>query len=161
MAVDLSTLTKVIGLVGVFSCVGNAAVAQNAEQTLSLGAGQQFTITDEDYFALQQRLQAWRNAWMNQDWQAYADNYTADYAPKGMNHHQWVGWRKLRISKPDWIRVDVKRMKIIPGNSQQVSVRFWQSYQSPGYVDRSLKELSFVQQDGVWLIDYEHSLVTK
>jgi len=117
-------------------------------------------LSAADEVTIQQTVEQWRLAWQSQDWERYVGSYVSFYLPMddNLSHEQWVSWRRARIERPDWIRIQIADLQLHPLDHYQVRVTFQQSYEAPGYRDSALKELYLVRLGNDWRINAERSL---
>ncbi|MBD3670246.1 MAG: tetratricopeptide repeat protein [Gammaproteobacteria bacterium] len=103
-------------------------------------------------------INAWAEAWMGQDVQGYVDAYVDGYAPPGKSHRQWVDDRKVRLTRPAYIRIDLSEFEFFIIDSTHIAVQFKQKYSRKNYSDREHKEVLLVLEDGRWKIEKEKRL---
>lgn len=104
-------------------------------------------------------MEGWAQAWSAKDVDAYLAYYGQDFVPPGgRTRDAWEGQRRERLTAPEWIRVDVKDVRVTPRSPDRVTVRLVQHYASPGYQDKTLKRFTLVSRDGRWTIKSEKSL---
>ncbi len=100
----------------------------------------------------------WKQAWSNKDIDAYLGYYSERYLPKsGMNIEQWRRYRRIRLSKPKTIDIQISMLKIDQNNETKALVSFVQEYKSDIYRDKTRKTLSLVQENKAWKIVREDS----
>ncbi len=117
-------------------------------------------MTVQDQRQVRQTIEGWRQAWEQQDWGAYESCYVSYYLPldDDLSHEQWVSWRRARLERPDWIRVNISEIRLMPLDHYQVRVTFRQAYAAPDYRDTAFKELYLVRLAEGWRINAERSL---
>lgn len=104
-------------------------------------------------------LQAWSVAWSAQAVDMYLSFYHNNYKPSnGVSRNGWEQSRRLKLKKPDWIKVDLSNFNIEKNNGRQAIVEFKQSYQSNSYRDVSLKRMVLLYTDNGWKIFQEKSI---
>lgn len=104
-------------------------------------------------------LKRWAESWAAQDVAGYLSFYLQDYTPSsGRSHQQWIERRKSRITRPDWIKVELSDFSIEQLTADQVEVEVNQAYSSDRYADRTRKRFALVQTDDSWRIVREQSL---
>ncbi|MGB1109145.1 MAG: tetratricopeptide repeat protein [Gammaproteobacteria bacterium] len=101
------------------------------------------------------RLLGWARAWARQDVDAYIGFYAPDYSPPGRSRASWVALRKKRLTKPEWITVELNefRAKTLGGN--QVEIEFRQVYTNDRFVSKARKKVIMVNHGNGWLITSE------
>ena len=101
---------------------------------------------------IEQTLKAWVAAWSNRD----ADTYLAFYdpgfkTPDGRPFEEWATERKARVTRPEFIKVEIGKLRIEP-KADTAKVRFQQSYESNILKDVSWKTLVLNRMDQAWKI---------
>lgn len=117
-------------------------------------------MTAQDQRQVRQTIEGWRQAWEQQNWEAYESRYVSYYLPldDDLSHEQWVSWRRARLERPEWINVSISEVRLIPLDHYQVRVTFRQTYAAPDYSDATFKELYLVRLAEGWRINAERSL---
>lgn len=106
-------------------------------------------------------IQAWAAAWSAQDVPRYLAHYAAQGSPDAdLDRQQWEAQRRVRLTRPADIKVDVDNFQVRSAGAQRVDVTFVQRYRSESYSDRVRKLLSLELQDGNWKIISERTLAT-
>lgn len=101
----------------------------------------------------QQALKAWAEAWSARDAEAYLAMYAADFKlPDGQDRAAWEAERRERVSRPEFIKVDISQFSFRTLASDKVRVRFTQRYESNIVQDRMRKTIIFGWRDGAWKI---------
>jgi len=79
---------------------------------------------------IEQTLHAWLQAWSSKDAEAYLAFYGNDFkVPDGRPRDEWAAERKERVTRPEFIKVSIDKVKIdLKGNS--ATIRFKQRYES-------------------------------
>ena len=100
-------------------------------------------------------VQAWAAAWSARDPAAYLAFYDADFVtPSGTDRATWEAQRSERLTKPDFIKVDLDYIKTsIQENT--ATVRFLQRYASNTFKSSDRKTLTLVNRNGTWKIQEE------
>lgn len=108
---------------------------------------------------VESHLQAWASAWRSQDHLGYVNAYTSNYRPNAkLSHNQWVQQRKVRLNKPEFIKVELSNISIELLRENLAEVRFDQKYQSNTYIDSVKKRVMMVKTNNQWKISLERSL---
>jgi len=103
-------------------------------------------------------VNSWANAWSAKDVDNYIKSYSAKFVPPNkLSHSKWQEQRRLRLSKPRFIKVILNNVRIEILSQDLALVRFVQIYQSDNYKDQVNKQLLLNNVDGVWLISKEES----
>ncbi len=104
-------------------------------------------------------IKSWAASWSNQDLQNYFSHYSDDYQPElGRSRTEWQEMRIARLSKPQWIKLELEDIRLRQLDKDRVEVKLKQSYRSDRYADRILKSLNLVKENGQWRILLERSL---
>lgn len=104
-------------------------------------------------------VQAWAQAWSNQDIDAYLSAYVTNYRPQsGLTHELWRAQRQERLQSPEYIRVSIDDFKLLWHAGSEAMVSFLQGYRSNRLDDRVMKILVLRTQDGQWKIQNEQTL---
>ncbi|MBU1666715.1 MAG: tetratricopeptide repeat protein [Gammaproteobacteria bacterium] len=101
---------------------------------------------------IERTIHAWAEVWSQRDAEAYLAFYSKDFkVPGGGDRAEWETDRKTRVTRPEFIKVELDRIKIkLQGDSAKVS--FTQSYTSNTYKDKGKKTLVLEKQDDAWKI---------
>lgn len=96
---------------------------------------------------------SWASAWSSQDVDAYLSFYASDFRPnQGLSRSAWVAQRRDRVSRPQFIRVEIADLFVDVSDASSARAVFKQDYASPGYQDSVIKTLSLTREDGQWKI---------
>ena len=79
------------------------------------------------------------------------------YARGELSRSNWQEQRRIRLSKPRYIKVILDNVRIEILSQDLALVRFVQTYQSDSYKDQVNKQLLLNKVDGAWLISKEES----
>jgi tetratricopeptide (TPR) repeat protein len=100
----------------------------------------------------------WAKAWSAKDVDRYVKSYSAKFVPPNkLSRSRWQAQRRVRLSKPRYIKVLLDNVRIEILSQDLALVRFVQTYQSDNYKDQVNKQLLLNKVDGVWLISKEES----
>lgn len=100
----------------------------------------------------------WANAWSAKDVDNYVKSYSTKFVPPNkLSRSKWQEQRRVRLSKPKYIKVLLDNVRIEMLNQDLALVRFVQTYQSDNYKDQVNKQLLLNKVDGAWLISKEES----
>ncbi len=103
-------------------------------------------------------VNSWANAWSAKDVDNYVKSYSAKFVPPNkLSRSKWQEQRRIRLSKPRYIKVILDNVRIEILSQDLAMVRFVQTYQSDSYKDQVNKQLLLNKVDGAWLISKEES----
>jgi hypothetical protein len=101
----------------------------------------------------------WASSWSQQDLQTYFAHYSESYRPElGRSQDEWRRLRKSRLTRPQWIRVQVDDLEVRQLEDNFIQVRLRQTYRSNVYQDQIHKSLNLIRENGQWRIFKERSL---
>lgn len=119
----------------------------------------QATVSDRLNQEVLATVQRWAESWTSQDLSDYFSFYSANYRPElGRSQQEWREMRRSRISRPEWIRLDIDDIRVRKIGENRVQVKMRQSYRSDFYQDEILKSINLIKEDGRWRILMERSL---
>ncbi|MFA5081138.1 MAG: tetratricopeptide repeat protein [Hydrogenophilaceae bacterium] len=105
--------------------------------------------------ALTKTVEDWAAAWSRRDVPAYLSYYAANFATPGkMSRAAWEDQRHQRLTKPEYIKVEVSDLTV-KGNATQATVSFKQQYESNSLKSTARKTLTLENQAGSWKITSE------
>lgn len=101
---------------------------------------------------VERTLRAWAAAWSARDADAYLSFYSPEFKTPGKQEFAaWSEERKLRVTRPEFIKVSIDRLKIsLKGNTAQAS--FTQQYESNIIKDSGKKTMRLVREGDNWKI---------
>lgn len=103
-------------------------------------------------------VENWAAAWQAQDIEGYLASYAGFFRPEnGITHDEWAAQRRVRVAKPEYIRIGLRDMRIRLKGWNKAVANFQQEYQSNTYQDAVNKVLYLELIDGKWLIVREVS----
>ena len=103
-------------------------------------------------------VNAWAQAWSNNDIPGYLGSYAADFrAPGGASRAGWEAERKSRIAKPRQIQVAIESPKVEFDDNGRAIVTFRQQYRSDALKSTNSKTLVMTKSGDKWLIQQERS----
>jgi hypothetical protein len=124
------------------STSNNTAKAVNTKSLKSL-----------DPTAINNMVFQWKQAWASKDADAYLRYYSEKFAPNsGMSIEQWRRYRRIRLSKPKSIDIQIRDLQISQESAARADVTFTQTYQSNLFQDKIKKTLSLVKENNEWKI---------
>jgi tetratricopeptide (TPR) repeat protein len=101
----------------------------------------------------QQALQAWVKAWTAKDAAGYLAFYAEDFKlPEGSERPAWEEERRGRLSRPEFIKVELSDISTRVLSRDKVRIRFTQRYESNIVQDKMRKTVIFGWRDGAWKI---------
>ena len=111
-------------------------------------------MTDKAIVEIEQVIQAWAYAWSNQDVNKYLNHYAENFTPgkNGLSKSQWEEQRKARLTKPSEIQLSLVDIEFTNFQDEIMRVTFEQHYKSDTYMDKIIKSMKFVNQNGSWKI---------
>lgn len=113
--------------------------------------------TEQRMAALADTLETWRGDWASKNNEAYLCHYADHF--RAANHDK-TSWSSFRTSVNDgkiFIRVEISEVTfdVVPENSQIVTARFYQRYESNDYSWSGWKEQIWQEIDDAWKITFE------
>lgn len=104
-------------------------------------------------------LESWQGAWKAQDVDAYLATYSNFFNPEGdISLEAWKKKRKRSLSRPIFIRIDIKDSVFEMISSKQMVITFKQSYESDTYHDEVIKTLTMKKEEEGWKITKEREI---
>jgi len=101
---------------------------------------------------------SWAEAWKRKSVEAYLSHYSKNFiTPGGMSRAAWEKQRQQRLSRPQYIKIDIREMQQQKVDESRVQVAFIQEYQSDIYSDKVLKTLDLIRENSGWKIVKETS----
>lgn len=103
--------------------------------------------------AIEQTLRSWASAWSDRNADAYLAFYSSDFkVPGSRDRAAWEAERRDRVTRPEFIKVEIDRIKI-KLDGDQAKVSFQQRYAS-NIVKKSsgYKTLNLAKQGEAWKI---------
>jgi tetratricopeptide (TPR) repeat protein len=101
-------------------------------------------------------VNGWASTWAKKDVPGYLAHYAKDFrTPKGEARSEWENGRKIRISAPKKIEVEIESPKVSVSGENSASVTFRQIYRSDVVKATGTKTLVMVKSNGKWLIREE------
>jgi ketosteroid isomerase-like protein len=98
-------------------------------------------------------IRSWATAWAAQDVKAYLAHYGADFKPpKGKKRVAWEEERRDRLSRAEFIRVEISDIKVSHKGGPVAKAKFRQRYQSNILDNTTGKTLVLKKQGEAWKI---------
>ncbi len=106
---------------------------------------------EEKKLAVEEALQGWAEAWSQQDASGYLSFYGTNFAVPGGDRDAWEELRRDRVTKPEFIKVEISKMRVdLDGN--QAKAKFSERYESSTLKGTYKKYLVLELEDGAWKI---------
>ena len=118
------------------------------------------TVADQDAVKQEvlEAVKSWAANWSGKDVEGYLGCYAGDYRPPDIRSHgEWIAQRRVRLTKPSYIKVEVNNPRVDMVGPERARVNFDQNYQSDSYRDQVHKTLQLRRENGRWLIIEETS----
>jgi hypothetical protein len=97
-------------------------------------------------------VKSWSDAWAKQDVAGYIAAYAPTYKPKDMSRLEWEAYRKDRLTKPKFIRLELTDLKAFLVSNTRMRVTFNQSYASETLKTKDKKTLELELINDQWRI---------
>lgn len=97
-------------------------------------------------------LAQWAKAWAAKDLASYVAAYTPDFAPAGTSHAKWEKQRVELIGKLQWIKVELKDVKVDIKAHDKAVASFTQVYSSNRSHSKTKKTVELVKLESGWKI---------
>jgi Flp pilus assembly protein TadD len=115
--------------------------------------------TEASIAGLVDTVQSWARAWSTQDVDGYLGHYVARKSPDAsLSRQAWEQRRRVRLSKPGSISINVDDFQVRRQGPEHVVVTFVQDYRSERYADRVRKSLTFKRVGKNWKISVERTI---
>jgi outer membrane protein TolC len=113
--------------------------------------------TEQRMAALADTLDTWRGDWASKNNEAYLSHYADNFRTEDHDKTSWSSFRTTVNDGKISISVEISEVTfdVDPVNSQIVTARFYQRYESNDYSWSGWKELIWQEIDGAWKITYE------
>ncbi|MGA1861511.1 L,D-transpeptidase family protein [Deferribacter thermophilus] len=86
-------------------------------------------------------VQSWLDYWKSKNIEEYIKFYGENFYSKGMDKSAWKAYKEKIFNNTQDIDIKIKDMKIVPLNSNNITVSFIQSYSADNYSDVGYKVL--------------------
>ena len=114
---------------------------------------------ESEHAAITAAVEDWAAAWADKDVERYLSHYSHDFVPaSGSSFETWKAQRRDRLARPGFITVEISSLEVEAVDGSRATVRFDQSFASPGYRDRVKKALELIRQEQRWRIVREQAL---
>ena len=115
--------------------------------------------TETSFAGVVDTVQSWARAWSTQNVTGYLGHYVARKSPDAsLSRQVWEQRRRVRLSKPGNITIDVDDFQVRRQGPEHVVVTFVQGYRSETYADRVRKSLTFKRVGESWKISDERTI---
>ena len=129
-----------------------AAAAPPQEKTQPAGSTPTRSATAVENAVLA-AVKSWAKAWSQQDVKRYLEHYDAEFRPAGgRSRSDWESLRKVRVTRPQFIEVQVNRPDVRLESDGIAIVRFKQRYRSDTLDSTVTKELRLKRSARRWKI---------
>ncbi|MCK4501970.1 MAG: protein kinase [Desulfuromonadales bacterium] len=138
-----------------------------AEQSaMWMAAGDEFStnaasevLTADDRRIILSTISQWADSWSQQNFAAYLYHYSDSFIPAaGISRQEWLQTRKLRLQRPEWIKIAIDVISLSLVTKDRVEVKFQQKFRSNAYHDQILKSMELLNETAGWKILTERSL---
>ncbi len=115
-------------------------------------------LTDDVKDELIATIDAWGEAWSDQDVTEYLASYSQEFVvPGNLSRRGWEALRRSRLTRPKQISVDIVYQKFEMAPQSTAEVQFRQTYRSDLYRDVTTKHLRLRRESPTWKIIQETS----
>lgn len=98
-------------------------------------------------------VENWRAAWAGQDYDGYVQFYANDFVTEQYDSHKtWLAGRKYSVTQPDFIKVSLNDIEVLPFADNLIEVSFNQTYESNRFKDTVKKQLIWQNKKAGWKI---------
>lgn len=123
-------------------------------QPPTLSGEQPVMKPDDDFTAVNNTVQGWREAWEAKDFDRYGNYYTPTFPGSGSARSAWLVDKRKRFEKAGGIKVEILNLETMV-SADKATVRFTQRYSSGRHSDVGVKTLILVKYGDEWKIDSE------
>jgi tetratricopeptide (TPR) repeat protein len=101
-------------------------------------------------------IRSWASAWSSQDVDSYLGFYSDKFQPEGGESlSRWRSDRRLRLTAPEYIRVEILKVEPRSIDSRRTRATIVQRYESNTYQGTALKDLVLEREGNQWRIVQE------
>lgn len=101
---------------------------------------------------------AWAEAWSEQRVEDYLSFYGEAFVPPSeASREAWASLRRERLTRPEFIEVEISNVRTEILSPDRATVTFDQSYRSNTFQDRVVKTLELAREDDLWKIVVEEA----
>ncbi len=116
------------------------------------------TLEDDVKQQLMGTVDLWKSAWSDKNVPQYFSYYSDDFqVPGKLTRNSWEAFRRSRLTRPQYINLDIVYEKFEMVETNVADVFFKQIYRSNLYNDETEKVLRLRKDDQVWKILVERS----
>lgn len=151
-AKPLPTSAVPVSAVAAQGAVGN--VASGLLEGRSASSATQPLVAADDLASREPRmaLLAWAEAWSARTPDVYFEMYAREFKPQnGWAFKDWKDARGRAMQVAGFVDIKVEPIRVTSDGSR-ATVRAWQTYRSPRFKSRVLKDFTMVREHGVWKI---------
>jgi hypothetical protein len=141
-----------------------ASAADIPEKATAEAQGLTASPRDEKYLLSSQlaafyALDSWKNAWRAADVPRYLAAYSRRFRPSdNVNLAAWKQKRAESLTRPKFIRLDIKDPVVEMLSDTQLLITFTQSFESDTYQDAVIKTLTMEKEEDGWKILEERTV---
>jgi RND family efflux transporter MFP subunit len=114
--------------------------------------------TDAAFDDVLTAVEAWRQAWVGRDLQAYQAAYVDGYLGDQPSPAKWLRQREERMRATRALDVQLSEIRVEPHSAERVHVTFRQAYRSDQFNANGTKRLVMVSDQGRWRIQEERTV---
>ena len=115
-------------------------------------------VTEAVKDELTETIDLWGAAWSEQNVPQYLANYSEDFrVPNRQSRRNWEATRKSRLTRPQYIKIDITNQRFEFVKTNVIDVFFRQAYRSNTYSDLTDKVLRMRKEGSDWKILIERS----
>lgn len=104
-------------------------------------------------------LESWKNAWRAADVPRYLAAYSRRFTPSDtMNLAAWKKKRAESLTRPKFIRLEIRNPVVEMLSDNQLLITFTQSYESDTFRDAVIKTLTMEKEEDGWKILEERTV---
>jgi hypothetical protein len=142
----------------------SAISADLPEVATAEGPGQTASFRDEKHLLSSQlaaiyALETWKNAWRAADVPRYLAAYSRRFTPPDtMSLADWKKKRAESLTRPKFIRLEIRDPVIEMLSDSQLRITFTQSFESNTFRDAVIKTLTMEKEEDGWKIVEERTV---
>lgn len=116
--------------------------------------------TEQVQVAIIESLNLWAADWSAQNVEAYLSHYSENFvSDKGLRINAWKQYRTGRVTRPEWIDVNINDIEILSISENRAIVEFSQGYNASNYKELSKKRIEFEKITNAWKILKEENVL--
>lgn len=115
--------------------------------------------SEETTVAITKNLNLWAIDWSSQNVEAYLSHYSENFvSDKGLKINAWREYRASRVTRPEWIDVDISNIELLSISDNRAVAEFSQNYNASNYKELSKKRIEFEKNGTAWKIIKEENI---